>query len=454
MKAGNYTIFIKPNGISSSNAVLAINYWGGSSGWIVINNKTTPLVASNVYTVSIPDNATGMKFVRHDPNSSNYDTYNLEWNESNSDITSISNNTYYNLFFMDTSGWNDNTHKNISYNSVAIPSTVALNGTFLSDTWADVDLTWTGTSEFIYTATLDLSTVYQRNPKFKLKYGTDYFGYSGDKYMTISANGWVADDNSNDHNCVLNNSATIYKTYTATATWLPNSGMGVNNSWTLSISGLAVKTFPATISTSGYGTFSNASFALDFSSFSTNFTAHTITAASVGNTVTASAALNNVPANTGILLQGTAGSYDVPVIASSSTDVSSNLLKPGTGELVAQRVGNDAATKYNYILTKNAGGTTKDMKFYLVNDAGNTVPVGKAYLQIGYGDAGLPQDPSSSAPPFFNIDFGGETTDVSEKVIVNSEKFATAPVYNLNGQRVANPTKGLYIVNGRKVAIK
>ena len=27
-------------------------------------------------------------------------------------------------------------------------------------------------------------------------------------------------------------------------------------------------------------------------------------------------------------------------------------------------------------------------------------------------------------------------------------------VYNLNGQRVNQPTKGLYIVNGRKVVIK
>ncbi|MBQ7512939.1 MAG: hypothetical protein IJS95_00955 [Prevotella sp.] len=43
---------------------------------------------------------------------------------------------------------------------------------------------------------------------------------------------------------------------------------------------------------------------------------------------------------------------------------------------------------------------------------------------------------------------------------MNSEEFlseesvarnATAPVYNLKGQRVMQPTKGIYIVNGKKV---
>ena len=46
------------------------------------------------------------------------------------------------------------------------------------------------------------------------------------------------------------------------------------------------------------------------------------------------------------------------------------------------------------------------------------------------------------------------TTGVSEKVTVNSEKYATAPVYNLNGQRVSQPTRGLYIVDGKKIVVK
>ena len=48
-----------------------------------------------------------------------------------------------------------------------------------------------------------------------------------------------------------------------------------------------------------------------------------------------------------------------------------------------------------------------------------------------------------------------ETTGVSEKGIVNSEKFATATWYDLNGRKIAAPTKkGVYIMNGRKVVVK
>ena len=47
---------------------------------------------------------------------------------------------------------------------------------------------------------------------------------------------------------------------------------------------------------------------------------------------------------------------------------------------------------------------------------------------------------------------GEETTALtlvnSEKRIVNSE------VYDLQGRKVANPTKGMYIANGQKVIIK
>ncbi|UKK57193.1 MBG domain-containing protein [Prevotella communis] len=46
-------------------------------------------------------------------------------------------------------------------------------------------------------------------------------------------------------------------------------------------------------------------------------------------------------------------------------------------------------------------------------------------------------------------------TGVSEKGIVNSEKFATATWYNLNGRKVTVPSKkGIYIVNGKKVVVK
>ena len=48
--------------------------------------------------------------------------------------------------------------------------------------------------------------------------------------------------------------------------------------------------------------------------------------------------------------------------------------------------------------------------------------------------------------------FDGETTKIG--TIKANGEVEVNEVYNLNGQRVMNPTKGLYIVNGKKVAIK
>ena len=54
----------------------------------------------------------------------------------------------------------------------------------------------------------------------------------------------------------------------------------------------------------------------------------------------------------------------------------------------------------------------------------------------------------SSAPVFFSFD--GETTGINNvQQTVGDNKY-----YNLSGQQVENPGKGLYIQNGKKVIIK
>ena len=87
-----------------------------------------------------------------------------------------------------------------------------------------------------------------------------------------------------------------------------------------------------------------------------------------------------------------------------------------------------------YVLANGAKG----VGFYKLAD-GKKVPAGKAYLEI-----------VSSAPEFIAIN-GAEATGI--KAVENST-IANGVYYNLAGQRVAQPTKGLYIVNGKKVVIK
>ena len=81
----------------------------------------------------------------------------------------------------------------------------------------------------------------------------------------------------------------------------------------------------------------------------------------------------------------------------------------------------------------------------------------RAYFQLKNGlTAGEPASPTQNATVrSFVLNFGGETTSVSEELRVKSEEFATVTeCYDLQGRKVTKPQKGLYIVNGRKVVIK
>lgn len=61
---------------------------------------------------------------------------------------------------------------------------------------------------------------------------------------------------------------------------------------------------------------------------------------------------------------------------------------------------------------------------------------------------------NGTAAPTLNFIIDSETTGIGEKLNVNSNNAVSTTYYNLNGQRVSQPTKGLYIVNGKKVIIK
>ena len=137
-------------------------------------------------------------------------------------------------------------------------------------------------------------------------------------------------------------------------------------------------------------------------------------------------AIDEAPASTGVILKGTAGAtYTIPVKADAAA--------VGTNKLQAAVAATPLAANAAYIL--------KSGEFHLVT-AASTVPAGKAYL--------LASDISSPAPVlnFGFDDATGINAVIGEGFTVNGE------FYNLNGQRVAQPTKGLYIVNGKKVVIK
>lgn len=166
-------------------------------------------------------------------------------------------------------------------------------------------------------------------------------------------------------------------------------------------------------------------YAMDFTGVS-NLTAYVATSKSGSNVVMTP--VEEVPENTPLLLKRTtASTFNVPVIASAS-DVATNYLK------VAPAGGKTFTGKETdkYILY--------DGTFYLVN--AGTLDAGKVYLDLE-GVVG-----AHTLDIIFEE--SGEATGIAE---VANKKAFNGEFYNLAGQKVAQPTKGLYIVNGKKVVL-
>ena len=178
----------------------------------------------------------------------------------------------------------------------------------------------------------------------------------------------------------------------------------------------------ATITSAGWATLYTP-YALDFSGVA-GLTAYTAVVADNKVTLTE---VTDVPAGTGVVLKGAADTYNIPVAASSAT---------AKGDLLGSATD---ATAYNayadntlYMLKKVGE------KAQFVPVTAGSIAAGKAYLKIATAEARN-----------LDVTFADEATGISA-ALMNKETMNNE-VYNLKGQRVAAPMKGLYIVNGKKV---
>lgn len=183
------------------------------------------------------------------------------------------------------------------------------------------------------------------------------------------------------------------------------------------------ETSPVSISAAGFATFVS-DFDLDYSSVP-GLKAYKAT---VSDVTISFDKVTTVPAGEGVLLQGSEGTYNVPLTSGVTPwAADDNAFVRGTGAAVATGDG-----PYNYILNKVNGV----VGFYKAN--GQTVAMNRAYLQ------------STTAAARISLNFDEETTGISE--VVKSD--ASNKVFDLQGRHIAQPTKGLYIMNGRKVLVK
>ena len=180
------------------------------------------------------------------------------------------------------------------------------------------------------------------------------------------------------------------------------------------------KSFDVKLNSAGFATFA-APAPLDYSDDS-EFSAWQITDAnSSTGVITFSQITGAVAAGTGVLLMGTpSATISVPVVTSGS-DISA------TNMLVGFTTATDVAADTYYGLSGD--------EFVKVN--AGTVPAGKALLPV-----------SSVDVKAFTFVFEDATGIES---IQNSKSEIQNTIFDLSGRRVVKPTKGLYIVNGKKI---
>lgn len=123
---------------------------------------------------------------------------------------------------------------------------------------------------------------------------------------------------------------------------------------------------------------------------------------------------------------------NVPVTTADASSTTGNALVAG-----------DGTTAWN--------GTVGYTYYYIASDqfhkaTDGTLQSGKAYLKVDNEDV-----PAAARAFGFVFEDEGEVTGIHS---VSNSVLTTDQVFDLQGRRVAQPTKGLYIMNGRKVIFK
>ena len=154
----------------------------------------------------------------------------------------------------------------------------------------------------------------------------------------------------------------------------------------------------------------------------------------INDTSVSTEAVTTVPARVGVILhkdpECEATSFNVPVAATATAPAGNKLV----GVLEATAIGGNNTDYTDYVL--------KGGKF--MKASAGTLPAGKAYLHV---------EAPANAAPALTIGFGDEGT-TGIRSIDNGQLTIDNVYYDLSGRRVAEPTKGVYIVNGKKVVIK
>ena len=161
----------------------------------------------------------------------------------------------------------------------------------------------------------------------------------------------------------------------------------------------------------------------------------------------------------GVLLK-TNGEYVNAINAKANE--TNDLTKASSDEnhLVATPAEAQTVTATGYILyrlTYNDAKNKEGLGFYLGSSNGKSLIAtpGKAYLKVSVNEAKAPS--SAALTRSFVFGGGSETTGIDEITIMGTDvqrHNTLEGIFDLQGRKISNPTKGIYIKNNKKVIIK
>ena len=272
-------------------------------------------------------------------------------------------------------------------------------------------------------ATKDASAIYYFDGSHLLAYKTGlYFGLNGTDW-TFEAVG--SDDISAIEFVAAANGAAGKFNISSAGKWLHLSTDFVNrcsnntcaeHNWTIE----EVEALPVSITAAGYATF----FAPVAVTVADGVTAHTV---KVDEYAQLSEALTVIPANTGVVLKGTEGTYNFAITTAAAFEGENDLL----GTAAATNV-----TEAAYVLANKNG-----VGFY------TAAMTDGAWLNNSH-KAYLPKTEGMNAASY-SLRFEGATTGIENVEVENA-----AVIYDLTGRQVNAVERGIYIINGKKVLVK
>ena len=235
--------------------------------------------------------------------------------------------------------------------------------------------------------------------------------------ISISENNAVITfQGSNERNTIKhNNSSNLFSCYASAAT--------KDNEYVQIYRVDKANTYDVAIGTTGYKTLISSVGA----TLPAGLTAYKAVSAGEGKIHLTSVA--SIKAGSAYVLKGTASTNYTLTLTDTPEEPTGNILEVST-----ETTGNGV-----YVLANGTSGPG----FY--KWAGGALGAGRAIVPASAV--------SSSAREYLEFSFDNETTGLSEELRMKNEESAAA-WYDLQGRKVAQPTKGLYIVNGKKVVIK